>query len=891
MSLSRFFSKPRWQSKDESIRRAAVATETDAELLAALPRLAREDPDAGVRIAVLKRLADPGLTQALAHDDRDVGVRAVAKSLWNDLLTGTHPSAPTLVERIRLLRAQDDTKLIEHIATRAPEAELRQAALARVTRPALIVERATQDADAGVREAALARIDDETQLVRIAERARKSDKKTSRLASERLDALRLARGDISTVTARARLLCEQLEAIVRGGDDREAITIDAQWQPLQSHVPADLTTRYKAARSLYEFSRDPVRVAATRERVLERGRLTTELGQLERDVASPAALAERESLVARFDALADRFALHAESGEAQPNEIDSQRVRSIATRLDQIAEHAEEIASRPVIDTRAADAARERREAERAARDGDRSKRQEAIQARIAELATLVETVEKAIESGSTASAHASWPSILDHRKAIGEALPAELRSRVLDIESRYAQLSDWQRWSDNHRRRQLCEELETLPAAQLHPDAVATRVREAQAEWTRLDALEGRDAGAADGLTRRFRSLCRQAIEPTRPYFDKRDELRKGHAQRIADLVTRAELALAEGQDANALAAQRRDIAAALRDLDQVDPRQRKSLAEHLKKTIGTLDARVTEVHAAVEAAKSALIAQAIALVEQTDVRSSIASARDLQKRWQASGNGKRSRDEAQWRAFRKAVDGVFARADDERAARTSRDRELLEQAAALCAELEELARAEAPPARTDVSRIDSAYMALGVTDTALRQRHQDAHAVLRDRQTQRQRNERRGRFDDWLAHHRVLRRVELGKIDRDSARAEVAALASLRIAAEPMQARLKSDAALRETAGETEAHRDCVIELEQLAGIESPAEDRQRRLDLQVAQLSARMRGDNAMAPLERLEQLLVRWSEAGALPASSEQLDVRLERAVERILGDLG
>lgn len=891
MSLSRFFSKPRWQSKDESIRRAAVATDSDAELQAALPRLAREDPDAGVRIAALKRLADPGLTQALAHDDRDAGVRAVAQSLWNDLLTGTHAAAPTLVERIRLLRAQDDVKLIEHIAVRAPEADLRKAALARVTRPALIVERATQDADAGVREAALVRIDDEAQLARIAERARKSDKKTSRLASERLDALRLARGDISTVTVRARQLCEPLESIVRGGDDREAANVDVQWQALQNHASADLATRYNAARALYEFSRDPVRVAATRERALERARMTAELGQLERDVASPAALAERESLIVRFDALAERFAARAETGEAQPAAIDSQRVRSIAARLDQLAAEADEIATRPVIDTREADAARERRDAERAARDGERSKRHETIQSRIGELTTLVETVEMAIESGSTSSAHASWPSILEHRKAIGEALPAALRSRVLDIESRYAQLSDWQRWSDNHRRRQLCEELEALPAAQLHPDAVATRVREAQAEWTRLDALEGREAGAIDGLTRRFRSLCRQAIEPTRPYFDKRDELRKGHTQRIVDVVTRAELALAEGQDANALAAQRRDIAAALRDLDQVDPRQRKSLAEQLKKTIGALDARVTEMHAAVEAAKSALIAQAIALVEQTDARSAISSARDLQKRWQASGNGKRSRDEAQWRAFRKAVDGVFARADDERAARTSRDRELLEQAAALCAELEELARAETPPARAEISRIDSAFTALGVSDAGLRQRHQDAHALLRDRQTERQRNERRGRFDDWLAHHCVLRRAERGEIDPDTARAEVAALGSLRIAAESMQARLQSGADLADVSGNIDAHRDCVIELEQLAGLESPSEDRQRRLDLQVTQLSARLRGDTAMAPLERLEHLLVRWSEAGALPASNEQLDKRLERAVERILSDLG
>ena len=43
MSLARFFTKPRWQSKDESVRRAAVAADKEPELIEALPRLARED--------------------------------------------------------------------------------------------------------------------------------------------------------------------------------------------------------------------------------------------------------------------------------------------------------------------------------------------------------------------------------------------------------------------------------------------------------------------------------------------------------------------------------------------------------------------------------------------------------------------------------------------------------------------------------------------------------------------------------------------------------------------------------------------------------------------------------------------------------------------------------
>ena len=83
----------------------------------------------------MKRLADPGVAQGLARDDGDPAVRSQARALWLDLLTGRHAAAPTLVERLRLLRAQDEPEIIEHVARHAREPELRGSALERVARP------------------------------------------------------------------------------------------------------------------------------------------------------------------------------------------------------------------------------------------------------------------------------------------------------------------------------------------------------------------------------------------------------------------------------------------------------------------------------------------------------------------------------------------------------------------------------------------------------------------------------------------------------------------------------------------------------------------------------------------------------------------------------------
>ena len=888
MVLSRLFSKPRWQSKDAAVRRDAVARDDESTLRAELPRLAREDTDAGVRLAALKRLADPALAQALAHDDRDEGVRHAASALFTDLLSGTHANAPALPERLRLLRGQDDVRLIEHIATRAPEAELRLAALARVARPALLVERVTADTDAGVRAAALARIDDEAQLERIAERARKTDKVTSRGAGERLVRLRLARGDAAAVRDHARTLCESLEASLRRGDGSSIDAIDEAWKAIEAQVEDTWRTRYVAARELVELSRDPQRIADLRERARERERIASEIADLEQELRAATAHEQRDALETRFNLLAERFAEGAAHDVQGPQIVDARRVHAIAQRLHELAMLPSPAVAPVQPDRVAIDAeAARRRELDLVAR---RQRERDAEAATQAALSAALDVIEPAIARGDTAAIHAAWPAVVEQRKRAGAGLPAALRSRFDDASAAYERLADWQRWSDNQRRRQLCEELDALPTTGLHPDAIATRVREAQAEWSRLDALEGRAAHAADGLARRFRAACHAAIAPTRPYFEKRDAVRKAHGAQTQALLERAR-AVEEGASSRDLLAVRRDVAEGLRALDRVDPRERKTFAQSLKDALGALDQRVEALEKAVADAKSTLIERAEALTSEGDVRAAMSTARDLQKRWQSSGNGRRARDEAQWRAFRKAVDAVFARADGERAQHQAREREALDAAAALCDELDALAAADAAPARGEVARIDAAWNALGIGDPALRRRHESAHAALRDAAERRRRTERRARFDTWLRHYDTVRAAEHGARDVQATRDALAALPALEVAAEAMRHRVELLAG--ETIGRdiaADVHRDVLIELERFAGVDSPPADRQRRLDLQVGLLSARLRGERAAGPAEQLDALLVRWTKTGVFPADSADFDARLEHALGRALEQL-
>lgn len=850
MKLSGFLNKPRWQAKEAAVRRAGVAEDDDAELLANLSSIARQDPDPGVRSAALKRLAEPGLAQRIAQEDADQGVRADAKRLWFDLLAGIHAKAPSPTECTRLLRAQDDAALIEHIARNATDANLRAAALARVTRVSLLAERATADASPELRLAALERIDDEALLDRLAERTRKSDKRVSRRASERADALRIARGDSDVAENVARALCERLERLVREPDAEAVAEIDRQWTVIEERASERLRARFRSAHALLSASREPRPVQADVVTTIAVVSVTSETQEMaEPPPSEPVAAIE--------------------AAEPAPPDVPQETAPSNATEEAPPVERA------------------------RPPRAGHPANPQDIARREAAALRAeqAVAAFESAVNEGVVARAHAAHAEIATLRKTSEPAFSRALQRRVGEAERRYAQLSQWQHWSDNQRRRQLCESIEQLSGTGLHPDAIATRVREAQGEWSRLDAAEGHAGAHADhGWSRRFHAACRRALEPAKSYFKKRQELRKAHAQEITSALESVR-ALPDGsQDWPLIAKTRHAVVDALRSLDRIDPHERKVLAKNLKAALTSLDARLDSRYAEIEKQKAALIAEAEALSAGEMPRNAAATARALQQRWRDAGNGRRDRDQAQWKVFRAALDAMFGKLDAERSERTTRDTEARSRASTLCAELEEIAKAATAPQRAAVAKIENDFDALRVRDEGLLRRFRAAQASLRDAGMRRERSNRRGPYEAWLARYALCRAAERAEQSIDDLKAAWETAPNSDVATSALATRFES--ALQqsgETAGDADEteHREVLIRIEIFAGLESPQDDRDRRRALQVERLSARMRGGAATTPHQELIELLSRWTE---LEPASAELDARLHRDLAAALETL-
>jgi len=810
MKLGKLLFKPNWQDKDANVRRAAVVTDADAELVTALPEIARRDADAGVRLAALQRLNDYEAWRERSTGDPEAQLRTAAREAYLSLLCSGGANAPAIGRRTAELETLSETE-IERVATVAADALLRREALARITRVTLIAQRAVADPDPALRLALLERVCDATLLERIAERTRKTDKAVSRRARELLQAAGIAKGDVDAIAQKARRLCEGVEALMRAPHAHAAAElddIDTQWSVLESSVAAELLARFRGA---YRLARS--------------------------------ALAARASPI--------------------PSAVEpAVEPAPLAT-----ADHS------TVGDPEAHAAAREQR--------FRRKTQRHAIEQRLAEFSA-------ALASGDTAVAHRMHAQIEDAIAAQGNAAH-ELRNTLEPLLARYAELKRWQHWSNNQRRRALCADIEGLIEAGAHPDAVATRVREAREEWQRLNVAEGfaDDTQASDGIARRFNGLCHSALRPTKAYFAKRKEVRQTHTHETEELLAHA-AAIADDSEAwNDVAETRARASTALRSLDGVEPRLRTQLAKRLKDAIARMATLSAAHERDIESAKGRLIEQATALAERGDGPATARETRELQKRWTALGKGRRDTDQRQWRQFRGACDAVFARLDAARTQRETAASSAREEAQRVLDEFAALATNpcnEGESVKKQLRELDSRWLAVGSDDRAQLKRQRELREAISMRIKESARQLRLARFSIAMEKYTLLRRLETGTPDIASGWDELPACAEFDAPLTDRRARVGTPAA---AFADDTASREILVRLEFLAGVDSAPEDRKLRMSHQVQRLSDRLREGAAATPENELSELLCAWfAQDPQTPTLEDRFAVAAKAAIDSL-----
>ena len=856
MKLFARFRRPLWEHPETLRRAEAVRSESAPELVRLLPQIAASDSAAEVRRAAIARIDSAETLLGLLAAEKDGSCReAILGRVRTRLLDARVPAT----ERQQLAgHAALPAELAEAMAESAPEPELREAAVLRLNKPGLLQRRCLKDPDPALRLRLLEHITDEATLDRIAEAARGQDKALSRRAREKADALKLARGDAGAITHRALQLGTAFDALARSlpaDADAQLAALDAEVEQLAPRLDASLLRRLQghaaSARAAVEALKtahlpkpEPQSVAVEAA--------PHEAGAI--DEAAAAAVAESAEGEG-IDTVAADSALPA-------------AVAAAAANAESAATDTTTVAPAPAPATQLPD---------------------EALREALKQGLAGVEEQRLGVAKPALEAARA--------RLAAGIKPTPGQRDKLRELEAGVAEMERWQRWAGNKVRARLCDEVESLIGSGLHPDAVANRVKELQDEWAKVEAAEPDHGEHAAGIGKRFRALCHRALAPARPYFEQRRALRSQKATEIDAAV--AALAGEIEQAPDDLKPLRERVVAALRELDEVEPRARAALGKRLRAQLDQLDAlRDARNRAAVEGKQSLL--ERLRFAARGDATQAINVAKAVQQEWRNAPRADRKTEDRLWAELRGIVDPLFeaaragAQARTEALAAVEAERRGLVEAVQALAQADDLAQIDAQLAELEARwQAQQPQLEDAAADTrpgrAPRDRSQPERGERGDRQERRPRPPRAAEGSLEREFEKAVERLRAAQKAQREARAKQSLQALLDAALDAAKDEALAESERRELAAARardlggESREDTLIGLELDAGVDSPAEAAARRRELQMQRLAERM-GSGAARPDAR--SALLAW--AAHAPQADAAQNARAARALKALLG---
>lgn len=898
--LNRLLFRPALHEHAEPAQRVLGLAELPPEA-PELAQLLRADPAPQVRAAAAERCVDAAALTAAWQAETDADVRAaIAASLGKVLAaTADHAGAHAL------LAAENCTDALRAaVAYHTQDAELRRVAVDGVRAEAVLVELALTAAHAATRLAAADRVRSPQALQRLAEAAGDKDRGVARIARRRIaEGERLAShaADADAILAQAEALVNQPGPIVTA-----AVELDRRWKALDLGNDPERNARWDALTQTLQarFEREH---EAQRERARFERRLNEWLAALPSPPAAGALQGMRSELLALRAQAQERndAAALAKLEQAEQQLARWEQALPVLAAAEALVVEAEQLAAGTPIDD--GQLPQRWHALDRAARTPALTRRFEAAllvieQRRMAyvraakeqegaarhQLHALLVEAEQALAAGQLQAARAAVDAVKPLKAAAG-VLPKPTVQRLGRLMQQLTELERWQSFGQHSARLQLCERAEALAGQTLEPAQLARHVQKLRADWKELDQQQ---AGVPKALWERFDRACEKAYAPAARHFAEvaaqHKQARKRRDEFIAAAAAHAPTLLTEPRDWRAIERWLRDTDHAWRsgDLGSVEPDAWKKLDTRLKAALAPAREALSAARSQAKAERRALIAQAAALAAKVQEHDAPAQVRELQAKWKAQATAMplAHRDEqALWEEFRAACDAVFAARQNRRKEADQRKHEQRRPFVMLCEQLEQLARAtdqDEAEVRRLQRDLQAQWQAASAEPVAppLAARFKSARAAVEAMLAARTRAREAAVWQALAAKERLC--DELDALVMANPAEPAAAAASVRQrwdALEPLPAEWETRLAARRDAAlhaltDEDAHSDYVaqiedqarartealLELELLLGLESPAELKQQRLEVQVKQLRNRFKRaatGGANQPGERL------------------------------------
>ena len=271
-----------------------------------------------------------------------------------------------------------------------------------------------------------------------------------------------------------------------------------------------------------------------------------------------------------------------------------------------------------------------------------------------------IEQLGKLLDAGNSAEAGAVWDRIQGNIGNLGGKIQHQLNQQIAVFRGQINELRDWKKFAAAEKKQELIVEISQLQESPGSPPERARQIRNLHERWKKLGY-----SNQNEELWHQFKEASDKAYAPCKEYFAQQkvrmaDNLkhRLGICERLEQYLQNVDRTDLRIVDLKALEKQVQD------EWKQYAPVEQGKVKKLQKRFYGALN-EVREIRRNTARKngelKQALVDEARKLLDLENRREAINQAKDLQARWKTVGPSFAREDRKYWSEFRAACDALF--------------------------------------------------------------------------------------------------------------------------------------------------------------------------------------------------------------------------------------
>ncbi|WDE02835.1 DUF349 domain-containing protein [Thalassomonas viridans] len=932
MIFSKLFkaNKARWQHKDSTIRITAISEDLTAENSQdreVLLQLLNEDDNELVRRAALIKLADFELWLKTSQNNSNGKVKEFARQQISLMLQDQHELKLTSETKVAFLKEQATVAMLEPWLHKESDAGLIIELYKKINKPQLMQQLFVQKQDPQVQLFFVEQTGEVTVLEKFLKKAVNDE--VSQLITDKINQITELAQKPGKVKKQVQLLLSKLLALKDVTDYEQVLSkreqLQTEWQAAQEDLlcltdeeQAGFTEKYQS------IGKQLVKLFAPKEEAYQQSLIEKEL-QKNKQIAKDSFDRELNDLsqaltTAVFEnttldenafgnklaALSEKIAasiLNEQEIAAYQQTIRQQQAKlsklpviaqsvsdatHLISRISQLAlpQTIEELNERqPIFDAWLQEWKTTEKQADGVLPESIKAAYQELSQHWRTGLKPLQQEqqglfrqvqkkmpeLKRLLASGKYKASFGVFKRIKGNFERLSASQQHRLQRDFDQVSEKIAELSDWEHYIATPRKQQLLDEVKQLIEQPIdNPNELAAKIKQYRKVW---NSLGHADEDVDKTLNHDFNQAVEQAFAPCRLYFAEQESLREQNLAKRLEIIEQAKALSAELEktpvDFKHLDAGLNKLNHQWQGTGEVDRAKYKGLLHDYNQALQPLKSAIRDFHQDNIAQKNVLIekarAQLTATEEGADITDAIEQVKAIQAKWRNVGYAGPREENKLWQRFRAVNDELFKKRDllknEQQQAQSAQQAEFESQLQGLATQFgqaRELAEFSAIRQQTQelLEQVIATKPVIKAVANAI-----EAQIKGIDEAIEKHKSEKEKQI--WLTLFNALTEIASDKITSAD---ELSGLSAF------WQKKVQEVLAATEVVDRKEK----TLELEILAGVESPAELAQDRMQAQVRLMQEQMSSGGSVD----LQQSFINWLQLGRLTSQDLALLDRLK-----------